>query len=269
MAFDIKYLARVNTSANDAVQKMWAYNGTVNGTNEAVATIVAAGYFNNAQQSLSKGLGLLSVNDLLLINGNDASGFYMVTAVTPTVILSAFAVSAPVGTANIQDLAVTTAKLDDEAVTNIKLADGAVTSDKIDANLIQYAAVPVSAAQFNGMYAAPVELVAAAGADTLLVLDKVLLAMTYDSAAYANGGVVHVQYDDTVNGAGVIASTTLAAASFQDTESTVYTFNAGVVEYPVSSCANTGLYLSNVTAAFDTGDSDFTAHVWFKVISLV
>lgn len=269
MAFDIDYMGRVSSGANNQVQKVWVYNGTATGSNEAIATIAASGYFNNFQVNLTLGIGPLGVNDLIIINGNDANGFYTVTSVTTNVTVSAFAAAGVIGTANIDDLAVTTAKIDDLAVTTGKIAADAVTSDKLSPLTVQYAAVAITAAEFNGMYAAPKLLVAAAGANTLLVLDRVVLAMTYNSAAYAAGGVAAVQYDDTVNGAGVIASTTLAAASFQDTASTVYSFNAGVVEYPFATCANQGMYLSNITGAFTTGNSAMVAHVWYKVIPTV
>ncbi len=146
------------------------------------------------------------------------------------------------------------------------VASGALT---LASTLQKYAAVAVSAAEFNGMYAAPKLLVAAGGANTLLVIDKVQLAMTYNAAAYAAGGVAAVQYDSTVNGAGVIASTTLAAATFQAAASTTFSFNPGVVALPFATTVNKGLYLSNITGAFTTGNSAMVAHVWYKVIPTV
>lgn len=134
---------------------------------------------------------------------------------------------------------------------------------------LQYAAVVISAAEFNGMYATPKLLVAAPGANQLIVLDKVDLLMTYVSANYAAGGVAAVQYDSTANGAGVIASTTLSAATFQAAASTGFMFNTGVVPQTFTTCVNKGLYLSNITGAFTTGDSTFVAHVWYKVIPTV
>lgn len=132
---------------------------------------------------------------------------------------------------------------------------------------INYTTVAITAAQFNGMYAAPKLLVAAQGANTLIVLDKVDLLMTYGSANFAAGGVAAVQYDSTANGAGVIASTTLSAATFQAAVSTGFMFNTGVVPQTFSTCVNKGLYLSNITGAFTTGDSTFVAHIWYKVIA--
>lgn len=137
----------------------------------------------------------------------------------------------------------------------------------VPATQLQYATVAITAAQFNGMYAAPKLLVAAPGANKIIVLDKVDLLMTYVSANYAAGGVAAVQYDSTANGAGVIASTTLSAATFQAAVSTGFMFNTGVVPQTFSTCVNKGLYLSNISGAFTTGDSTFVAHIWYKVIA--
>ena len=141
-----------------------------------------------------------------------------------------------------------------------------ISGTPVPATQLQYATVAITAAQFNGMYAAPKLLVAAPGANKLIVLDKLDLLMTYGSANYAAGGVTAVQYDSTANGAGVIASTTLSAATFQASASTGFMFNTGVVPQTFSTCVNKGLYLSNITGAFTTGDSTFVAHIWYKVI---
>ena len=131
-----------------------------------------------------------------------------------------------------------------------------------------YAQVTMSAAQFNGAYAAPLLLVAAQGANTMIIVDSVQLVMTYGSAAFANGGVVAVQYDSTANGAGVIASSTEAAADFFAVASTVFKLNGGLVLAPFTTCANKGLYLSNITGAFTTGTgSAFIVKVYYHTIS--
>lgn len=144
-----------------------------------------------------------------------------------------------------------------------------VLSSMISPLIRKYVAVPITAANFNGMYAAPKLLLAAQGANTLIVLDQIQLVMTYGSANYAAGGVAAVQYDSTANGAGVIASTTLSAATFQAAASTTFTMNAGVVPLPFTTTVNKGLYLSNITAAFTTGDSAMVAHLWYRVIPTV
>lgn len=132
MAFGINYVGRINTSANNEVQRAWVYNGTDTGSNETIATITASGYFNPFQVNLALGLGPLTVNDLILIYGNDAAAFYTVTAVTPNVTVSAFAAAGTIGTSNIDNGAVTTPKLAADAVDNSKLADDAVSLENLD-----------------------------------------------------------------------------------------------------------------------------------------
>jgi hypothetical protein len=130
------------------------------------------------------------------------------------------------------------------------------------------AQVTMTAAQFNGMYAAPLLLVAAPGANSMIIVDSIAIVMTYGSAAFAAGGVVAAQYDSTADGAGVIASTTEAAADFFATASTVFKLNPGAVLAPFSTCANKGLYLSNVTQAFTTGTgSAFIVKVRYHIVS--
>lgn len=136
-------------------------------------------------------------------------------------------------------------------------------------NILLVASVAITAAEFNGMYAAPKELIAAPGANKLIVVDRMELIMTYGAANYAAGGVVAAQYDSTINGAGVKATNTEAAADFQAAASTTFMFNGAVALAPFSTSVNKGLFLSNQTAAFTTGDSDFVAKVHYRIIDVV
>lgn len=131
MAFNINYIGRVSSGANNDVQKVWVYNGTTSGSNETVATIAASGYFNAFMVNITLGFGPLSVGDLIIINGNDASALYTVQTIITNVTVSVFASAGVVGTANIQDGAVTTAKILDANVTLAKLAAGIAPSHVI------------------------------------------------------------------------------------------------------------------------------------------
>jgi hypothetical protein len=286
MAFDLTRFSRQTLAFNTGrlvLEDATVRNGpaffSYASATDSVATISAANYFNNEGAIYD-----LQVADVIMVIGSDANTFLEVTAVdrdaSPKTIATAeFTPAGSVNTANIVNLAVTTAKIDDLAVTTGKINDLAVTTGKIAAAavttakisplVLQYAAVAITAAQFNGMYAAPKLLLVAGGANTLIVLDQVQLLMTYVSANYAAGGVAAVQYDSTANGAGVIASTTLSAATFQAAASTGFTFNAGVVPETFSTTVNKGLYLSNVTGAFTTGDSTFVAHIWYRIIPTI
>lgn len=271
---------------------------------DAIATIAAANYFNGDATIYD-----LKVGDVIMVVASDASEFLQVATVdtdAKTITTTPFTASASVDTANIVNGAVTNAKVNaaaaidfsklaaltsgnilvgsagnvatsvtpsgDVTITNAGVtAIGAnkVLSSMLADTLLHYTTVAITAAQFNGMYATPKLLVAAPGANKLLVIEQVQLLMTYVSANYAAGGVAAVQYDSTANGAGVIASTTLSAATFQAAASTGFVFNAGVVPETFSTCVNKGLYLSNVTGAFTTGDSTFVAHIWYRIIPTV
>lgn len=291
MAFTIANWACISSSLNQGQLTVVPFGGSstvenapnafmYGSPNDSVATISAANYFLSEYASLC-------VGDWIYVNGTDGSTILVVlTSSSAGVTVQGFAASGSVNTANIVNNAVTFAKMQEIAtvtllgnptggtteVSEITLGNGlefSSTTLRVPLAQLQYTTVAITAAQFNGMYAAPKLLVAAGGANTLLVLDKVDLLMTYVSAAYAAGGVAAVQYDSTANGAGVIASSTLSAATFQAAASTGFMFNTGVVPQTFSTCVNKGLYLSNVTGAFTTGDSTFIAHIWYKLIPTV
>lgn len=135
-------------------------------------------------------------------------------------------------------------------------------------NILRYASVAITAAEFNGMYAAPKLLIAAPGANNLILVDHMELVMTYVSANYAAGGIVAAQYDSTVHGAGVLATNSEAAADFFAAASTSFLFNRSIVLAPFSTSVNKGLYLSNATGAFTTGDSTWVAKIHYRIIAV-
>lgn len=288
MSFSLVNFDKLSSEANTNVRRIYAYLNT----DDTLATIEAADYFLDVYASLA-------VGDEILLTGSDGYDTVFVTAVSSTSVTVAPFSGVPAGSITNNEVnaaaAIAFSKL--AALTSgnilvgsagnvptsvamsgdatiiasgaVTIANNAITSAKMAATMLKYVAVSVSAADFNGMYATPKLLVAAGGANTLHVFGQLQLAMTYGAANFAAGGVVAVQYDSTANGAGVIASTTLAAATFQAAASTTFTFNPGVVALPFSTTVNKGLYLSNITGAFTTGDSTFVGHLWYKTIPTV
>lgn len=250
MTYSIQGLALISSPPYTAVPNIWGY---ITAT-DTISQVGASGYFSSEPR--------LKVNDAIRATCSNGTAWLRVASLNPTTTVNDLS-----AVSNLPDGEFWLGDAGGNAVPTV--FETAVQSLLADGSLEQYLAVPISAAAFNGMYAAPVQLVAPGGANTLLVLDKCILTETYNSAAFAAGGTVAVQYDDTVNGAGVIASTTLANTAFQGTASTNLIMNGGVVPAPFATCVNQGLYLSNITGAFTTGDSDFVAHVWFKKIPTV
>ena len=137
-------------------------------------------------------------------------------------------------------------------------------------NVLQHARVTLTAAQWNGMYATPVQLVAAPGANKINVVEQITLGMTFVSAAYAAGGVVGAQYGNTAHGAGPAASSTEAAADFFAGASTMFRLGSGLsTGAPFSTCANAAIYLSNLTGAFTTGDGTWIVDVYYRTVATV
>ena len=249
--------------------------------NDTVATISAANYFLPEYASLS-------VGDWILGFGTDASLALQVTAVSSTsVTTESTGMISSVGTGNIINNAVTYAKIQQASahtlignptgstanVEEITLGNDLSftgTTLQVSPTLLNYIEVTLTAAQWNAMYATPVELIAPHGANSLIVVDSMLLEMTFVSADYASGGVVAAQYDSTAHGAGVLATNSEAAADFFAAASTSFRFQGAfgntVGALPFSTTVNKGLYLSNQTGAFTTGDSTWTARVWYKVV---
>ncbi len=140
-------------------------------------------------------------------------------------------------------------------VITVTLVSGVVTST-----------TAITAAMFNGMYVAPITLLAAPGANRILVLESVVLApsnlLTTD---YAAGGVVHVQYTATTNGGGLVTSGTIAATEFTaDAETTTSIIRpltvSGNSAVAATLIPNAPLCLSNQTQAFTTGTITYNAY---------
>lgn len=139
-------------------------------------------------------------------------------------------------------------------------------------NASNYVSVPMTLAQFQGMYAAPFLLVPAQGSNLLIIANSMQIIQTYGSAALAAGGVVAAQYDSTVHGGGILATNSEQAADFFVTASNVYNFisaSGNGSNMPFASCVNKGLYLSNATGAFTTGTgSSFVVDVKYSVVKV-
>ena len=287
MDVTIAYATGVGTPLGSC--NIWAYNGLV--ANDTQATIAGAGYFNSFAQNLQ-------VGDLIWTMDNAQVGqFYAVTAVTYPYNTGAGAVTAPafgavagvLGTANYGANTVTYAKIQQaSADTLIGNPTGGLanveeitieatnslafvgTTIGVNADLLRYARVAMTAAQWNGMYAAPFLLVAAPGANKLIVVERVVEKMTFVAAAYAAGGVVGLQYDNTVHGAGDPATGTEAAADFFAAASTAFMQEGNLsTGAPFATSVNKGLYISNQTGAFTTGDGTWIVDVWYRIVATV
>ena len=130
----------------------------------------------------------------------------------------------------------------------------ALTSD-IGAAVSAVAEVALTQAEITGLYAASKLLVAAPVAGHILIVDSVEVLHTYAVAAYTDGGAVVVQYDSTVNGAGVEAAPIAIANVTAGASSCTKTDPAERSEFDMVANKAKGLYLGNKTQAFAAGNA--------------
>lgn len=293
MAFTIANWACISSSLNQGQETVTPFGGSptvLNAPNnfsygsptDTVATIAGANYFLSMYADLE-------VGDWIFANGTDASEILIVATSSSTGVTTVgFAATGTVNTANIVNNAVTYAKIQQTSagnvlignptgsaanVSEITLGNGLAfsgTTLAVPVSLARQTTVALTAAQFNGMYAAPVQLLAAPGAGLMNIIESIFVNLTYGSAQFAAGGAVAAQYGATVHGAGPLATSTEAATDYTAaTANTMFRIGGGLGTGVVTSNAiNTAVYLSNQTAAFTTGTGgSFSVIVNYRTVS--
>lgn len=151
-----------------------------------------------------------------------------------------------------------------------KLATTAYVDSSIAAGTMGIATVslPVTAAQFKAMYTTPLLLIAGVGGTYIRIESAILHMLAGGTVAYADGGAILLQYGNTIHGAGVAATNTIAAATviaWGTTPSIVLT--EGVLTDNTMANINAGIYLSCQTGDFTAGDANFVLDISYSVFS--
>lgn len=270
MAFVLQNLAQF-TLANSAAPSAFTYSAG----DDTVSQVAAANYFSEAANRFQVGTLLYCVCD-------DADAFRTVTAVNldvfpNTVTTSAFAVEGPIGTADIEDLAVTAAKIAsatitatqmaNSAVTTAIIANNAVTSAKLALDTIQRTTVALNNAQLLALNATSVSAIAAPGANLGIVVDKVVVRHNFLTGAFTGSGNVGLQYGSTAALAAPAASATIAETGlFTAAVNTAAAAGGTISNIAVTAWANTAVYISASTA-LAAGGGSATVDIWYKVIA--
>lgn len=143
----------------------------------------------------------------------------------------------------------------------------AISSDEIDASVIRTVQVSLTAAQINEMAAAPVEIIPAV-AGKAIILDDFVFDLTGTATQFENGGVVNLQYKNTATGAGTTLHADIAAAVVTGATGRVLTKRIAKDQSAIATADITGIgvYLSNKTAAFDTGTGTAVVTVRYHLV---
>ena len=120
--------------------------------------------------------------------------------------------------------------------------------------------VTLTRTNIQGMFAAPVILLAAPGAGLSIVVKRVTAVNNFNTTAFADGGAVVIQYGNTVEGGGQTATTTNIPAAFVISGASAIVSIAGEVTTTAVTTAttNTAIYASNATGAFTGGNAAST-----------
>lgn len=127
------------------------------------------------------------------------------------------------------------------------------------------AQVRLTAAQVLGMYATPVNIIPSPGTGKLILLGRITGTVLYGTAQYAAGGALGLEWGNVTHAAGPAASTTLAAATLNGyTASNTFELTPDNTD-ALANTIGLGVYLSNATGAFTTGDSTLLLNVNYQV----
>lgn len=131
--------------------------------------------------------------------------------------------------------------------------------------------INITAAQFNGMYANPIQLMPPPGAGKLILVNLAVLELQYNAPQFNNGGDVIIQYGNVVHGAGPAAAggptaaviTALNATTILGMASSIFLNQNGIAS---ANAVNTGLFLSNNTAPYAAGASNFSLTIYYTIV---
>lgn len=125
----------------------------------------------------------------------------------------------------------------------------------------------LTSANIQAMYATPVEILAAAPANTMYVIHRFMWETVF-VVAQANGGNVGLQYGTTNHLGGTAATATFANTVVNAAASTGITVSGALAATARTSLVATSITISNDGAAFDTGTSTAKYTVWYSIVSI-
>lgn len=147
--------------------------------------------------------------------------------------------------------------------------NGNVKQSSVTSVVAAVARVALTAANLQAMYAAPVQIVAAPGANAYLIPDTISFEMTTTSTQFTGGGIVGFQYDTTVHLAGTLvhAGSIPAAVVTAAAGSSVTGLWAASGANGLTMPLNKGIYISNQTAAFATGTGTAIVKIAYYIVT--
>lgn len=164
----------------------------------------------------------------------------------------------------------TFAGTDSTVMTFPAVSDTVVGQTSLKADGVRHVRVSLTTGNITGMYATPVEIIAAPGANKAIVLQSYSVTKLLNTTAFANGGAAQLQYGTTNHAGGQAIGATIAA-TFVNNAASVFAFRGGadLTSVALTAVANTSVTISNATGAFDTGDGSAFVDVFYTVVDTI
>ncbi len=143
------------------------------------------------------------------------------------------------------------------------------TNNKINSSLggqTYYATKTLNSTQIAAMFGAPIlfDTIQNPGANKAIIIKYWGFDLTFNSAAYTGGGQTNLYYDTSRTQ----SATGALVASNMNASSSVCANAAGVTTIiPGTNGINKPIYISNITGAFATGDSNVTFFAFYSIVS--
>lgn len=251
-------------------------------TTDDYATITTAGYVFSQSANIIKinqGLFDWQVGDMIAIDYfggedfftyNSSTGAFVIIVAPPALINLT---NGHILVGNAANLAADVAPTGVLTLTNTGVfgyVNGSVNSLALSPAVLQYTAVlGITGAQIRGAYAAPILLIAAPVAGSMIVINDASFNVTAIGAPFAAGGYISCQYGNAPHGSGSTASTLLAPAVLiaQGTANCNFTLTNGNLGQASTDTNGLGIYLTNDTQAFTGGTNSITnVYIHYSVV---
>jgi hypothetical protein len=150
----------------------------------------------------------------------------------------------------------------------ILCSNGSSALPSFEQQPIQTASVTLSTANIEAMYATPVQILAPQGAHTVIAVYNIIMEYIYNSTPFSAGGTIYIQYNNSAHAGGIqiwqplISITTSGSKIVYGGASDFLDGTYGVQ----GAIVNQGLYISNLSAAYTTGNSSAKITVYYIVL---
>lgn len=139
-----------------------------------------------------------------------------------------------------------------------------INTDAFEEQGVVPAGFVATSAQILTMNAAPLQLLAALPITMAYILNRIWCTYNFVTTQYAAGGAISLRWGPTAN----LASSTLAAATFNG-----YAADNAFDLTPdgtdtIANIAGMGIFLSNDTGAFTTGDGILTVNLNYNIVTI-